>query len=593
MLTLTRLLCLATAVALATAEVAALPLRAVCFNVENGLYAAETSSYRDTATVLKRINADVVGLCELMEWRRVGGFWDYVGDRENFPQLAKELGLPHTAFDESPTDHRAGIASRYPIEETIWVAGSGMTRRIPLARIAVPGARRPLWVAMLHLKARHTDDLEQHMRAAELFWLRQAILANCDVLNDSIVIMGDFNLVSPSDVVFTDPRFDGVAYPLAAPRDADGYFMNEGIFKLAARHAGDSGDTWTWRSNGEFASSALDHIMVNAALRARGAAAEVYNAEQDAAGAVGLPKLGAPPPSALAYISDHLPMFADLDLDDGAPYDEADFRMDGMADSADYILDHRGITLRVALRGTRLYVATQSAANQSSGNDHHILISPSLLAGATAPAAWNKRGSTALPQGHPFLAAEGVNDHAAWANAASAFRLRKSGSSAGVLEGSLDLMERFGAVPEFIYVAAVAYETSDASFSEVSAGRVIDQTPPANVPDDNITPDEFLRIPLRSVTDSAADGVFDILVPSRGFRAAFSPAHSGGPAQVRWPAVPGRTYRVMRTANLASAVWQELGEITPGGNEWEAGLADSAPDVDRGFYRVELVPLGH
>jgi len=301
--------------------------------------------------------------------------------------------------------------------------------------------------------------------------------------------------------------------------------------------------------------------MVNAAIRARGTAVEIYNAEKDTAGIAGLPKVGSPLPASLAYASDHLPVFADVDLEEGnaapgnlvataaaglaaegklggpftpaagryvlsntglqplewvaehdahwvsfsastgilAPGESLEIRaqltsaaaslpagmhraplrfvnrtnglgttvmeasvfvgpfvMDGSADSAGYIVDGNGITLHVAMRGTRLYVATRSSAYQPTGSDHHIFIANTLLPSATAPAPWAKRGLTALPEGSPYLAAEGANDYAGWFNAANPTRLAKSPTNTGVLEGSIDLLEEFGAVPEFIYIAAVA-----------------------------------------------------------------------------------------------------------------------------------------
>jgi len=680
---------LALAAALQLATGGAAPLRIAAFNVENGLYPTNDTSHQNTARILKRINADVVGLCELMVWRQINGTWVFVGDDANFPALATELGLAHRIFDTNGTDHRAGIASRYPIAETIWVSGSGMTRRIPLARIAVPDTQRNVWVAMLHLKARHDSNLDQHKRAAELYWLRQAILANCDPAQDIIILMGDFNMVSPTDLVFTNPLYTGVAYPLDAPKDANGYFVPEQIFKLDLRHAGDGGETWTWISDGIFPNGALDHIMVNARARALGVTCEIYDVQKDAAGIEGLIKYGPRPPVGASYGSDHLPVFADLSLDEitsppslsvdasgalsaewrpGGPFAPATgtyllsntgsaplawraehsapwlslsategtlasgssvtitagllpaaaslpvgghraalrfvntsnglgttsvaasvfvapFVMDGQPDADGYTLHAGGITLHAAVRGTRLYVATQSAGNTTGGNDHHIFIANSLLESATAASPWAKRGFTALPAGSPYLAAEGVNTYAGWFNAKNPSRLRKSATTAGVLEGSIDLLEEFGAMQEFIYLAAVAYETSDASTTDTSLGRVVSQAPAAVVADDDITPDEFLKIPVRSVTDSAADGRFDATIPGRGFAAAL--ALPGGTPELKWQAVPGRSYRVWRSTSLLPGSWQDAGTVTAGQKAWEQTWSDRLRSP--AFYRVEIL----
>jgi hypothetical protein len=316
---------------------------------------------------------------------------------------------------------------------------------------------------------------------------------------------------------------------------------------------------------------------------------EIYDAEKDAAGIAGLPKAGIPLTASLTNSSDHLPVFADLDIDDGTPYSPRSFRMDGLADSVGYTLNSSGITLRVAVRGTRLYVATQSAANTTSGNDHHIFVADSLMVGAITPAPWAKRGFTAQPPGQPFLAAEGINDYVGWIDAGTPTSLRKWPSGAGVLEGSIDLVARFGRMPEFIYVAAVAYQSSDASQTNASLGRVLGQVPAATVADDNITPDEFLAIPIRSVTDSAADGRFDVLVPGRGFAAEFLPASPGFQPGVRWKTVPGRTYRLWRSSDLSAGSWQGGETFLAGPAQWEAFIPEANDGAGRRFFRIELI----
>jgi endonuclease/exonuclease/phosphatase family metal-dependent hydrolase len=590
---------------------------------------------------------------------------------------------------------RVGLLSKYPISQTNWIFQGEMERPILLARIDVPDVVRDPWVAVVHLKCCNTNPWNQYTRAAELYYLRKEIDQQTGT-NDPVMIMGDFNLVAPSDVTYeTGP--EGVS-PFPAPASADGYFVPQGIFKLDARHAGAGGEHWTWRSNGEFPNGALDHIMVNAVVRARGTAVEIYNAQKDAMGIAGLPKQGAPLAGSFAYISDHLPVFADINLEDsntapgnlvitatpglvaegnlggpfapntgtyllsntglqplewGAEHDapwvslsspggvlapgesieitaqlttsaaslpagmhrvplrfvnrtngfgtavaEASvfagaFVMDGSADSPGYVVDGTGITLHVAMRGTRLYVATRSSAYQPTGSDHHIFIANTLLLpSATAPAPWAKRGLTALPEGSPYLAAEGANDYAGWFNAANPTRLAKSPTNAGVLEGSIDLLEQFGAVPEFVYIAAVAYETSDASVVSTSFGRVVSQAPAAVVADDMIGPEEFLRIPLRSVADSAADGRYDTLVPGRGFSANVVPPGGGAAAKVQWKSVPGHTYRVLRKSEFTEPTWQIIGTIAATRDSWETTFEDTASGK-RSFYKVEVLSPGN
>jgi endonuclease/exonuclease/phosphatase family metal-dependent hydrolase len=678
---LARALCLSALALSLKAQVWAAPLRVATFNVEVGLGSPGSTSFEDSATVLQRIGADVVAMQEL------------ISDSLNLPAMGTRLGMLHSAYQSSAA-MSVGLLSKYPLSPPVWISRSWMTRPILLVQVDVPGALRDPWIAVVHLKCCNDSGAEQYTRAVELYYLRKEI-AQRVVPEDPVLIMGDFNLVAPDDVTYTTGP-EGVS-PFPAPASADRYFIPQGIFKMDARHAGTGGETWTWRSNGQFPNGALDHIMANAVVRARGTAVEIYNAEKDAVGIEGLPKQGSPLAASFAFVSDHLPVFADIDLEDGNPspailsvnsslglaaeappgglfspttgtyvlsntgsqslewaaQHEApwltlsptggtiapgasvsvtaslntaasslavglhaaqlrfinrsnglgtalasasvfvgSFLMDGAPDSPSYTVSAAGITLRVAVRGTRLYVATQSAGyGESTSKDHHILVSDILLSNAASPAPWAKRGLTALPEEGPVLAAEGANAYAGWFNAANPARLAKAQNSAGVLEGSIDLVTQFGTMPEFVYVAALAYETRDASTRDANAGRILSQVPLAVLLDDDITPDEFLKIPVRSITDSAADGRFDILVPGRGFAARVVPGSAGQGPELRWPALPGRDYTVLRKSNPTSEVWEPVQSFKAGANTWELSMPDNY-GVDRGFYKVVTTEPG-
>src|SRR5436309_15893359 len=90
----------------------------------------------------------------------------------------------------------------------------------------------------------------------------------------------------------------------------------------------------------------------------------------------------------------------------------APFVMDGVADSAGYLLSSSGMTLYAALRGTKLYVATWSPGTSGS-NDHFIFVSDQLLSGATASAPWAKAGKVAVAATKPYLASESLNSYIA------------------------------------------------------------------------------------------------------------------------------------------------------------------------------------
>lgn len=540
--------------ALANAET----LRVATYNVKDGLEAPGTPSFENVARDLHRLGADVVGFQELK------------ADQPNLSSLGSRLELPHSVYNNN-SGMAVGLLSRYPVAESHWIDEDGMWRPILLARLDVsPATSRKVWVAVLHLKCCNNFGTESATRATELDALRQAILDRCDPVNDLVIVKGDFNLVAPGE-------------------DANNFFEPEQIFKLDARHAGPGRELWTWRGNSQYPPGALDHIMVNAPARLVGVESEVYDVKKDAQGIDGLEKFGTRPPLTADYESDdesdHLPVFADLELEDLPP-----FWMDGLLDSEGYTLSGSGITLRVAVRGSQLYVATQSTGNQTNGNDHHILITDALMETASSPAPWAKAGFTALPVGKPYLAAEGINDYAGWFDAGNGAIRRKTAGGAGVLEGVVDLRQVFGGIPEYLHIAAIAYETSDSSSGNPSLGRVVGQVPTAVVIDNNITPDEFLRIPLRNIRDSAGDGRFDIHVPGRGFQPVLE---AGAQAlNLRWPTSPERTYRVWHRPRLDTGVWQVLEEITTGTRDWEAALENpgSTTSSASGFYRIELLP---
>jgi endonuclease/exonuclease/phosphatase family metal-dependent hydrolase len=290
-------------------------LRVVAFNVLDGLEASNTASFQDVARNLERIGADVVGLQEVRTF-----------DAANFEALRQRLGYSYSLnFISSGYYHSQALLSRYPIIFRQWVSGSGMVRPIFLVQIDVPNLNNDPYMAVVHLKA-SSGSSNQFQRAVEMARLKKALLDQGVGINTPVILMGDFNHVSPSDAVFgSDP--DGTSgnglvndlpFPIYAYANTDGYFPELGIFKLDLRHAGTGGETNTFVTGG-----ALDHIMVSGPIRDRGPKNEIYDLIKDMAAISGRPKFGDLPPSGSGYGSDHLPIFADLVLrDDG----------DGLAD---------------------------------------------------------------------------------------------------------------------------------------------------------------------------------------------------------------------------------------------------------------------
>ena len=288
----------------------AAPLRVVAFNVLDGLEATNTASFQDVARNLERIGADVVGLQEVRTF-----------DAPNFEALRQRLGYSYSLnFISSGYYHSQALLSRYPIIFRQWVWGSGMVRPIFLVQIDVPNLSNNPYMAVVHLKA-SSGSSNQFQRAVEMARLKKALLDQGVGPNTPVILMGDFNHVSPSDGVFgSDP--DGSAgnglvndlpFPIYAYGSTDGYFPELGIFKLDLRHAGSGGESNTFVTGG-----ALDHIMVSGPIRDRGPKNEIYDLVKDMSGIAGRPKLGDLPPSGSGYGSDHLPIFSDLVLRDPA-----------------------------------------------------------------------------------------------------------------------------------------------------------------------------------------------------------------------------------------------------------------------------------
>jgi hypothetical protein len=257
-----------------------------------------------------------------------------------------------------------------------------------------------------------------------------------------------------------------------------------------------------------------------------------------------------------------------------------EFIMDGEPDFAGYLLADSGMTIYAAIRGRKLYVATWSPGDDFSGfgSDHHLFVSDTLLAAATTPAPWTKRGFLAIPGNKPYLAGEYESRFASWFNTEGPTALFKSPVNSGVMEGVIDLVEEFGTLPENIYVAAVAYGNED-------NGGILSQAPSGNG-NDNLEPAEFLRIPVRAIADARMNGVYDTLDSNRAFRANLSTG--SGPPVVRWPVIPGQTYRVQGRDSLEGGSWIELtpSALTAGAAQWEMEFTAPITPGPAKFYRV-------
>ena len=257
------------------------------------------------------------------------------------------------------------------------------------------------------------------------------------------------------------------------------------------------------------------------------------------------------------------------------------FVMDGNLDATGYLLATNGIQLYAALRGTKLYLATTSPGT-TGPNDHFIFVTDALLASAATPAPWGKAGTIAVAAAKPFLSTESQNTYLAWNNAPAGSLAAKSGTTSGVLEGAIDLVAAFGALPTNIYLCAAAYVTAD-------GGALAAQSPSGTGP--NLDPGEFFVIPTAALGDQNADGRFDRLDPLLDFRLQTIMAVSDRP-QVSWAAMPGRTYQLVYRDAITGA-WVDLpGSLTNAG-PLQTTLGFSDPGLftnGQRFYKVKLLP---
>ena len=257
------------------------------------------------------------------------------------------------------------------------------------------------------------------------------------------------------------------------------------------------------------------------------------------------------------------------------------FLMDGTPDSTGYLVSNPGMTIYAAVRGNRLYVATWSPGSFNNGSsDHFILISDTLSGSPTAAAPWGKAGQMAIPGNKPYLAGESTGDYAGWFNVLGSTSLFKNPVNSGVMEGSIDLVQNFGALPAQVYVAAVAYATAD-------NGTLAAQAPAAQgVANNNLEPGEFLTVPVSSITDSALDGTYDLLDPTRKFVIHSLTLDGSGRPLLRWNTVPGVSYTVHRRQNLVDALWTPLQQSVAMSGQGEMTYTDPAPPAARSFYKV-------
>ncbi|MEM1083676.1 MAG: hypothetical protein AAGI48_06100 [Verrucomicrobiota bacterium] len=256
------------------------------------------------------------------------------------------------------------------------------------------------------------------------------------------------------------------------------------------------------------------------------------------------------------------------------------FVMDGIADSAGYLLESPGMTLYAAVRGSKLYLATWAPG--PIGNDHFLMVGSSALGEAAGPAPWEKSGVVALPELSPYIGAESDNNYAGWFNDNGVGTEVARGPEGQQLEGTIDLTV-FGGDPGEVYLCALAYQTTN-------GGLLAAQAPDETGTSGSVEADELLRIPLEALRDEDANGVFDLLEPGKGF-VVTEVSHAGGDLELSWRAFPGRSYCI-ETVIDPGGEWVEIPELEFTAGETEMLLTATIPTSEgepRRFYRVKRV----
>jgi hypothetical protein len=206
-------------------------------------------------------------------------------------------------------------------------------------------------------------------------------------------------------------------------------------------------------------------------------------------------------------------------------------------------------------------------------------VSDVLLPSANAAAPWAKSGKIAVAASKPFLAGESVGTYVSWFNAPAGSQAVKAATNSGAMEGTIDLVAAFGAMPANIYLCSAAYQTAD--------GGVLASSCPTNAGPD-IGTNGFFSIPLVALRDHNGDGKYDRLDPLLDFKLLDARVESNGLA-LTWASFPGRAYQLETVAALGGA-WSNVPGSTLTAGVLQAELQFTTPITNgSGFFRARLL----
>jgi hypothetical protein len=160
--------------------------------------------------------------------------------------------------------------------------------------------------------------------------------------------------------------------------------------------------------------------------------------------------------------------------------------MNGIRDaSSKLIATNNGLSLYAGLQGDILYVATNDAGE---GNDHFIFLA--RTPGPLQASQWAKAGQ--VSKWDAFLADENDNAYSGWFDAGAGVTTQNStGPNGGVIEGTINLAQKFGTLPDAIYLSVGPYPTADGS-TLLHAFQV----PQAVTSNGSLDANEYVRVDL-------------------------------------------------------------------------------------------------
>ncbi len=157
------------------------------------------------------------------------------------------------------------------------------------------------------------------------------------------------------------------------------------------------------------------------------------------------------------------------------------FVMDGVRDQNTVELGANGaMHLWAGFDGANLYVATENA--QGTNNDRFIFISQSPVSMQSAP--WSKSGQVA--NWSAYIGNEESNGWRGWFDNSGSISIAPN----GVAEGTLNIEEEFGTLPESLYVCLASYQSG-------TNGTLQSQIPQAVIANGNIEASEYQVLHLK------------------------------------------------------------------------------------------------